>query len=112
MIGVSYEEVFSSSFCFPYGIYNDKIIDRLKKNGIIYARAVHSDHTFNIPSNWFTFGGSCSMSDEVFPKLVKKWNKTKKTRIFDWELVGLDGDKLREEGIKCDDPKLNNKEEN
>ena len=62
-------------FAYPYGIYNDKIIDRLKKNGIIYARAVHSDHTFNIPSNWFTFGGSCSMSDEVFPKLVKKWNK-------------------------------------
>lgn len=29
---------------------------------------------------------------------------TKKARILNWELVGLSGDKLREEGIECDDP--------
>jgi hypothetical protein len=38
--------------------------------------------------------------------------KTKKARILDWEYVGYSGDRLREEGIECDDPILTKKEEN
>ena len=37
---------------------------------------------------------------------------TKKARILDWDYVGFSGDRLREEGIECDDPKLGKKEEN
>ena len=29
---------------------------------------------------------------------------TKKAKVLDWDLVGLNGDRLREEGIECDDP--------
>lgn len=36
---------------------------------------------------------------------------TKKARILDWELVGSNGDKLREENIECDDPIVKVKEE-
>ena len=37
---------------------------------------------------------------------------TKKARVLDWDYVGYSGDKLREEGIECDDPKLVKKEDN
>lgn len=71
-------------FAYPYGIYNDRIIKHLKDNGIIYARSTKSDFTFNIPSNWFTFGGTCTISDYQFPKLVDRWNKTnyKSMKLF------------------------------
>lgn len=32
---------------------------------------------------------------------------TKKARVLDFDLIGANGDKLREEGIVCDNPKLN-----
>lgn len=63
-------------FAYPFGIYNDKIIKHLKDNGIIYARSTKSDFSFNIPTNWYTFGGTCTISDKEFPKLVRKWNNT------------------------------------
>lgn len=71
-------------FAYPYGIYNDKIIDRLKKNGIIYARSVKSDLTFNIPKNWYTFGGTCNISIDKLPTLVKRWNNLspKQMKLF------------------------------
>lgn len=54
------------------------------------------------------------LNGEIAPHRCEKCyycRATKKTRIFDWELVGFDGDKLREEGIQCDDPILQKKEE-
>jgi len=62
-------------FAYPYGIYNDEIIARLKKCGIIYARATKCDYTFNIPTNLYTFGGSCTISCQQFPKMIQKWLK-------------------------------------
>ena len=68
-------------FAYPYGIYNDKIIERLKKNNILYARSVHSDLKFNIPSNWYTFAGTCNISVKQLENLVKKWNKLKPAQM-------------------------------
>lgn len=62
-------------FAYPFGIYNDKIIEHLKSCGIIYARATKCDYTFNIPKDLYTFGGTCTISCKQFPSLVNKWNK-------------------------------------
>ncbi len=64
-------------FAYPYGIYNDEIIDRLIKNHIIYSRSTKCTYNFDIPNNWFTYGGTCTISCVQFPKLVNKWIKTK-----------------------------------
>ena len=47
----------------------------LKNCGIIYARATKCDYTFNIPTNLYTFGGSCTISCQQFPKMIQKWLK-------------------------------------
>ena len=60
-------------FAYPFGIYNDQIIERLKKCGVIYARATKCDYTFNIPTDLYTFGGSCTISCPQFPKMINKW---------------------------------------
>ena len=55
------------------------------------------------------------MNGEVAPhrcETCEYCKKTKKARILDWDLVGSNGDKLREEGIECDDPILKKKEDN
>ena len=62
-------------FAYPFGIYNDTIIQRLKDNGIVYARSTKCQYNFNIPSNFYTYGGTCTISCQSFPKLVNKWIK-------------------------------------
>lgn len=54
------------------------------------------------------------MDGEVAPhrcETCEYCKMTKKARVLDWDLVGLNGDRLREEGIECDDPILTKKEE-
>lgn len=55
------------------------------------------------------------MNGEVAPhrcETCEYCKMTKKARILDWDFVGFNGDKLREEGIECDDPILEKKEDN
>ncbi|MCI5744974.1 MAG: polysaccharide deacetylase family protein [Erysipelotrichaceae bacterium] len=60
-------------FAYPYGIYNDDVIKHLKKCGVIYARSVESTFNFNLPQDWFTYGGTCTISDKAFPSLINRW---------------------------------------
>lgn len=71
-------------FAYPYGIYNDTIISHLKKNGIIYARSTESTFNFDLPDNWYTYGGTCTISDYKFKTLINKWLKLnpKDLKIF------------------------------
>ena len=55
------------------------------------------------------------MNGEIAPhrcEVCEYCKMTKKARILNWEYVGFTGDKLREEGIECDDPILIKKEDN
>ena len=62
-------------FAYPFGIYNDIIIQRLKDNGIVYARSTKSQYNFNLPKDFYTYGGTCTISCKKFPILVNKWLK-------------------------------------
>ena len=58
---------------YPYGRYNDSIIDCLKKAGIVYARTVISSHTFKIPQDWLRLEATCHHNDPKLMELAQKF---------------------------------------
>ncbi len=45
---------------YPYGTYDEKVIDCLKKCGICYARTVKPSRGFSFPENWLALQPTCS----------------------------------------------------
>lgn len=53
---------------YPFGTYNDQVVDTLRACGILYSRTVHSTHNFDLPQDWLRLGATCHHSD---PKLME-----------------------------------------
>jgi peptidoglycan/xylan/chitin deacetylase (PgdA/CDA1 family) len=58
---------------YPYGTYNNKVVDILARCGIAYARTVHSTHTFGLPENWLTLHPTCHHKDAQLEELAKRF---------------------------------------
>lgn len=58
---------------YPYGVYNDEIIEVLKRCGIVYARTVQSTRSFDIPNNWLALNPTCHHDDEMLFELEDKF---------------------------------------
>jgi peptidoglycan-N-acetylglucosamine deacetylase len=50
---------------YPFGVYNQKIIDMLPALGIDYSRTVVSHHDFHIPENFLTWPATCHHDDNL-----------------------------------------------
>jgi len=53
---------------YPYGTYNDQVVEVLKQCGIAYARTVQCTQGFEIPNDWLRMPGTCHHND---PKLME-----------------------------------------
>lgn len=53
---------------YPYGTYNDDVVNSMRAAGIVYSRTVHSTHDFNMPSDWMRLPATCHHND---PELMK-----------------------------------------
>lgn len=52
---------------YPYGKYNDEVVEILKSAGIAYARTTTATHDFTIPSDWLRLHPTCHHADtELF----------------------------------------------
>jgi len=65
--------VIAVGMAYPYGTYNDLVIDVLKKCHIAYARTVESTHKFEFPQNWLTLHPTCHHCDEKLGELIKQF---------------------------------------
>lgn len=61
---------------YPFGTYNDNVVDVLKKCHIAYARTVRSTHSFAFPENWLTLHPTCRHNDERLEELIKIFVET------------------------------------
>ena len=52
-------------FSYPYGIFNDEVIDVAKAVGLEYSRTVNSDPWFNLPSDFMKWNPSCHQSEAM-----------------------------------------------
>lgn len=60
---------------YPFGAYNDTVVDVLAQNGIKYARTVESTHSFDIPADWLRMPATCHHNDPALFTLADKFTK-------------------------------------
>ncbi len=53
----------ASGFSYPYGSYNQEVIDLLRQNGFLYARTIGQTHSFRLPNDLLQWHGSGYQSD-------------------------------------------------
>ena len=58
---------------YPYGTYNDRVVDILRCCGILYSRTVESTHKFDMPSDWLRMPATCHHRDPQLMELVNKF---------------------------------------
>lgn len=58
---------------YPFGTYNDEVIDILDKCGIVYARTVKSTESFDFPENWLALDPTCHHNNPELMELAKKF---------------------------------------
>lgn len=50
---------------YPYGDYDEKVMDVLKMCGICYSRVCHSTSDFRLPKNWYEWRPTCHHDDDI-----------------------------------------------
>lgn len=64
-------------FAYPYGTYNDIVLEKLKDHGIRYARTVHSTRQFTIPDDFLLWHPTCHHNEPDLMALIEDFcNKT------------------------------------
>lgn len=58
---------------YPFGAYNDSVVDILAKNGIVYSRAVNPTYRFDIPRDWLRLEPTGHFADPKMPELIDKF---------------------------------------
>ena len=58
---------------YPFGTYNDTVIDCLKACGIAYSRTTKSTGNFGFPKNWLEFHPTCHHSEKGLFDLVDRF---------------------------------------
>lgn len=63
---------------YPYGGYNEKVIDLLRAAGICYSRTVEDSWNFALPSNWLALAPTCHFAAKNLPDLTEQFLKKEK----------------------------------
>lgn len=58
---------------YPYGTYNDNVVDSMRSVGIVYSRGVSSSHDFDMPSDWMRLRATCHHNDPELMSLAKRF---------------------------------------
>ncbi len=64
---------FIRGMAYPYGTYNDQVIDCLRYAGILYSRTIRETHKFDMPTNWLLWDPTCHHKDPELMNLAKKF---------------------------------------
>ena len=58
---------------YPFGTYNDEVVDILDKCGIVYSRTTRDTNRFDFPENWLTLHPTCHHNSEKLMDLAKRF---------------------------------------
>ena len=58
---------------YPYGTFDDRAVETLRRSGIKYCRTVWSDYSLNMPSDWLRLRPTAHHADPKLPELVDKF---------------------------------------
>lgn len=66
-----------NGFAYPFGTYNDDVVNALKISGYKYARTTNATHGFAVPTDWLRLDPTCHHKDEKLPELTEKFLNSK-----------------------------------
>ena len=69
------EEMFGTiirGMAYPYGTYNDLVVDALKMCDVAYSRTTITTEKFNIPTDWLRLNTTCHHNNPNLMTLAKK----------------------------------------
>lgn len=71
-------------FAYPYGRYNQQVVELLRLAGYQGARTVHSTHQFDIPEDFLTWDPTCHHADPQLMPLAEAFvsGADEKPRLF------------------------------
>ena len=62
-----------TGMAYPFGTYNDTVIDVLRMSGVRYARTVKSTRAFALPEDWLCLHPTCHHNDKALFELADKF---------------------------------------
>lgn len=68
-----YSDTLVRGMAYPFGTYNDRVVDILGKCGIKYSRTVEAHHSFKLPTDWLRMGTTCHHADDKIHELAEKF---------------------------------------
>lgn len=73
---MSLEEQFSTiirGMAYPYGSYNDALVDIIRNCGIVYSRTVISTEKFDMPRDWLRLPATCHHNNPRLMELAEEF---------------------------------------
>ncbi len=58
---------------YPFGTYNEQVVDIMRHAGIHYARTVKSSYSFDLPTDWLVLHPTCHHNDPRLFELADKF---------------------------------------
>ena len=58
---------------YPFGSFDNNVVEILEKAGIVYARTCVSDYSFNVSTDWLRMHATCHHDDEKLFELADKF---------------------------------------
>jgi len=65
---------------YPYGTYNDTVVESLRQCGIIYSRTVESTERFELPTDWLRMPATCHHRNPRLMELARSFVEDEKMR--------------------------------
>ena len=62
-----------TGYAYPYGLYNETLIQILKNAGISYARTVESTYEFHLPEDWLILNPTCHHAEPELMELAEEF---------------------------------------
>ncbi len=62
---------------YPFGTFNDNVVEALRFCGIVYARTVISTNDFRIPTDWMRLTATCHHNSPELRRLAEKFVEDK-----------------------------------
>ncbi|MDO4563106.1 MAG: polysaccharide deacetylase family protein [Clostridia bacterium] len=85
---VNLEKMFGKivrGMAYPYGCYDDTVLQILKNAGILYSRTIHDSGSFDFPTNWLELSPTCHHNASGLEELADRFifdNSSRKPEIF------------------------------
>lgn len=69
---------------YPYGNYDDMVVNCMESVGIVYSRTVNSTHDFDLPSDWMRLNPTCHHDDPQLMELADRFlnDNSGRPRLF------------------------------